>query len=77
MAKNKQMCRGCRDDYYNQRTDGGCWCFDNARIVKRVRVGIWESPPYAADRAQEYLSCFNADGDVMLSVNDVRVKPAV
>lgn len=74
MSKRKQMCHGCRDDYYNKNADGGCWCFPSAQIVTRVKVGTFEPPPYASDRAEEYLSCFNPDGYAMLELSDCRVK---
>lgn len=68
------MCSGCRDDYYNHAEKGGCWCYSSATVVKRVRVGIWENPPYSADRAEKCLSCFRPDGSAMLKLDDCRVK---
>ena len=74
MTKSKAMCSGCRYDFYNRVRKGGCWCFDNATIVTRVRVGIWEAPPYHPDRAAECLSCFNPEGSAMLKTDDCRVR---
>jgi len=74
MDKNKSMCRGCRDDFYNQTEDGGCWCFQNAAVVTRIRVGVWEDPPYHPDRAAEYLSCFRKQGSALLMTTDSRVR---
>lgn len=73
MEKSKKMCRGCHDDFYNHNREGGCWCFENATIVERVQVGVWEPPPYKRDRAQECLSCFRPDGYAMLKTDDCRV----
>ena len=69
--KTKAMCSGCRDDYYNERE--GCWSFKRAKVVKRIRVGTWEPPPYDKERAQACLSCFNPDGSSMLQLDDCRV----
>ena len=71
--KTKAMCRGCRDDYYNQNRQGGCWCFGDATIVERIQVGVWEPPPYKRDRARSVLSCFRPEGYAMLKTNDCRV----
>lgn len=73
-SKTKQMCQGCRDDYYNHHRDEGCWTFKRAKVVKRIRVGIWEPPPYDKGRAEACLSCFSPDGDAMLQLDDCRVK---
>jgi len=74
MAKSKTMCLGCRDDYYNHSEKDGCWMFANAEIVTRVRVGTWEPPPYAKERAVKCLSCFTAQGYSFLPLDDCRVK---
>ena len=73
MEKNKQMCRGCHDDFYNHNREGGCWCFENATIVERIQVGVWEPPPYKRDRAQKVLSCYRPQGYAMLKTDDCRV----
>ena len=72
--KTKAMCNGCREDYYNRNTPGGCWCFGTATIVERVRVGIWETPPYHPDRVNKCLSCFRPEGSAMLQLTDSRVR---
>lgn len=73
MPKSKSMCAGCRDNFYNQDNKAGCWLFANAEVVRKVRVGIWESPPYAKDRAEKCLSCFHPEGYAMLELTDSRV----
>ena len=74
MSKSKAMCSGCRDDYYNHNREGGCWCFKTAKIVTRIRVGIWELPPYGKNRKEKVLSCYSPDGYAMLKLDDCRVK---
>ena len=70
--KSKSMCDGCHDDFYNRSVSGGCWCFADAKIVVRMRVGVWQNPPYEWN-PQECLSCYNPDGSRMIEKNDPRV----
>ena len=42
--KSKQLCRGCRDDFYNGNNKLGvaeCWMFKKAEVVTRYRLGWW------------------------------------
>jgi len=73
-TKTKVMCRGCHDDFYNHLEPNGCWSFSDATIVTRVRVAVWEPPPYSPNRAEECLSCYRPLGCVMLRVDDCRVR---
>lgn len=74
MSKSKSMCAGCRQDYYNRNRPGGCWNYKTAKVVKRLRVGCWENPPYSKDRAARCLSCYHPDNnDVMLALDDPRI----
>ena len=70
--KSKSMCVGCREDYYNHNASGGCWCFENAKVVVRMRVGVWQNPPYQWN-PQNVLSCFSPDGARMIERCDPRV----
>ena len=72
--KTKNMCSGCRDDFYNHNRKDGCWCFASAEIVTRIRVGIWENPPYHPNRAADCLSCYRPVGAAMLKTDDSRVR---
>jgi hypothetical protein len=74
MEKTKEMCRGCRDDFYNHNRECGCWCFEDAKIVERIQVGVWEPPPYSIARKQKVLACFTRQGYAMISTTDCRVK---
>ncbi len=72
MAKSKAMCSGCYDDFYNQNRDGGCWGFATATVVKRVRVGTFQTPPYS-ESPQSVLSCFHCTGYSFLRLDDCRL----
>ena len=76
--KTKQLCVGCYNDFYNhqltQLHGSGCWCFENATVVTRIKVGTFESPPYSPSRAKEYLSCYAPQGSAMLKPDDCRVR---
>jgi hypothetical protein len=76
---NKQeklkLCQGCRDDYYNRpgnSTRGECWCLSGAKPVERMRVGIWQNPPYRWS-PETTLSCHHPEGSVWIEKNDCRV----
>jgi len=73
MNKSKSLCFGCRDDYYNQNREGGCWAFKGAKVVKRQRVGTWQPPPYPWN-PETRLACYNPDGYSMLPRDDCRIK---
>ncbi len=71
MAKTKELCCGCRDDYYNRNRDDGCWMFANAKLVQVTRVGTWQPPPYKWN-PQTRLSCYHGEGHSMLAKDDCR-----
>lgn len=73
MSKSKSMCSGCYNDFYNQNCEGGCRNFGGAKVVKRVKVGTFEPPPYAKSRARDFLSCYTCIGYSFLSLSDNRV----
>ena len=75
-SKSKQMCRGCRQDYYNHNADGGCWMYDSATIKKRAIVGTFENPPYDRKRLKNHLSCYCPDGMSIINADDCRLKGA-
>lgn len=59
-TKSKTMCNGCRDDFYNHRTnfDGSteCWHYKDAKVVKRMVIHINQMPPYK-QKPETVLSC--------------------
>lgn len=75
MSKSRDMCQGCYDDFYNRNRTEGCWSFASAVVVKRVRVGTWQNPPYLWQPVT-CLSCYHPEGSVMLDKTDCRVVPA-
>jgi hypothetical protein len=73
MKKSKKLCLGCRDDFYNDHRDEGCWMYKNAKVVQLQRVGIWQPPPYKWN-PEIRLSCYRPDGFAMLKRDDSRIK---
>ncbi len=72
MGKSKDMCRGCRQDYYNQNKEAGCWSYETATIVTRMRIGVWQIPPYVW-RPEKCLSCYSPERERMIPKDDCRV----
>ncbi len=57
----KKDCVGCRNDFYNGNNGLGvkeCWSFKDAKIVWRISIGHWESPPYKK-KAVRVASCWH------------------
>lgn len=60
------LCRGCRNDFYNQPDNsqtGRCWLLEKAQVVTKFRIG-WCTPPTNSDAYRKVitLSCHNASG---------------
>lgn len=72
MAKSKQMCAGCRNNFYNLNVDGGCWSYKSAKIVTKVEVGTWQNPPYIWNPVK-ILNCYYKQGSSFLEKKDCRV----
>ncbi len=72
MPKNRGMCRGCHNDFYNGQGAKECWSFAEARIVTRSWVGIWDNPPYVWNPVK-ILSCHTKQGRHALERNDCRM----
>lgn len=76
MSDKKTLCRGCRDDFYNQpgnSTSGECWMLAKAKVVERTMVGVWQNPPYSWMPAKT-LNCHSPDGSVWIDRQDVRLR---
>ncbi len=74
--KDRSLCSGCRDNYYNLNREGGCWSFESGKLVQRVRVGVWQNPPY--EWLPEWrLNCYMPEGSVMLPKDDCRVRESI
>lgn len=64
MPKSKQMCLGCRNNFYNGRNDLGvkeCWCYKDAKIVKRKMVSYSQVPPWNQEPIK-VLDCMQIPG---------------
>ena len=75
MAKEKKMCVGCRQNFYNGNNSYGikeCWSFKSAKVVTRVSVGTWQAPPYEW-RPQKTFDCHSPEGRHWLKRDDCRV----
>jgi hypothetical protein len=66
MIKDK-YCIGCHDNYYNP----GCWSKKTGKVVWRIRVGMWESPPYLHKKKIRVADCWHGSGNQ----RDIMVKP--
>lgn len=44
----RQHCRGCRHDHYNDTEPNGCWTRASAVRILRRRVAMSERPPWRA-----------------------------
>ena len=71
MKKSRSMCAGCRDDFYNHTDRGGyyvhspsgCWNFEDARVVRRWKLGWWSAPVESGAFTEvEVLDCYNQPG---------------
>lgn len=46
----KAHCEGCENNFYNGNNPYGvkeCWSFKSAKLVERIRIGVWQNPPYS------------------------------
>ena len=66
MKKSLDMCRGCRDDFYNDKNPYGvkrCWLFKDARVVTRWSIATWTMPTQpGAFTEVVVLNCRHGDG---------------
>ena len=75
--EKQNLCKGCRDDFYNQTQPNGCWSLETAEPVERTAVGWWQNPPYTW-RPQTTLSCHHAPGQTAwIKRDDVRIRESV
>lgn len=67
--EKKQMCVGCRNNFYNGNNNLGvteCWNFPTAKIVSRKKVGLWDTPPWEHQPVVKTLSCHHEQGYVFV-----------
>ena len=64
---NIKHCAGCADNFYNGNNGLGvqrCWSFDaKKKLVKRVRIGLWENPPYLNKKPVRVPPCYHERGN--------------
>lgn len=74
MKKSKQLCAGCRDNFYNSThtsNTGECWSYPSARIKKKKFVPLDMRPPWDIP-AETTLSCHRRKGYVAVGKDQVR-----
>ncbi len=66
MKKNKSMCSGCVDNFYNGNNPYGvdeCWSYAKAEVCKKKFVPLDQCPPWKMP-AVTTLSCYKRKGYV-------------
>lgn len=69
-----EHCAGCEDNFYNDHNPYGvtkCWMRDDAVLVERVEVGIWDEPPYDQE-PKKVPRCYKKKGRAFLLLTDCR-----
>lgn len=69
---SKSDCAGCTNDFYNGHNPHGiaeCWHFKTARPVNRLRIGVWQNPPYDRDATIVVPNCRTEKGSVLVNVD--------
>ena len=66
MSEKKDLCAGCRNNFYNQpgkSTSGECWSLKSAKVVTRYKLGWWTAPTQpGAFKEVKVLSCYHQPG---------------
>lgn len=66
-AEKLKRCRGCRNDFYNDKNPLNvkrCWSFADAKPVIRWRTGTWMMPATPGAFVEvETLSCHHGNGN--------------
>ena len=71
--KSRELCSGCRDNFYNGNNDLGineCWCFEDSNVVKKKKVDINQRPPWDQG-AIWVLSCCRMKGYVFVGPDQI------
>lgn len=66
MKKDKSMCSGCVDNFYNGNNPydiAECWSFKSAEVCKKKFVPLDMRPPWKM-KSQQTLSCYRKKGYV-------------
>lgn len=63
MSKTKDLCRGCRNDFYNGEGAEECWSYKDAEVCVRYRIHWWTAPTVpGAFQKVTTLKCWHAPG---------------
>ena len=73
---DSKHCSGCHDNYYNSPSTSGssngmCWSRKSGKMVWRIPVGLFESPPYKDKKKIHVPDCWHRFG----SNKTIMVKP--
>jgi len=67
----KELCQGCRNEFYNGQNDLGikeCWSFRDSKVVSRFKIGWWTPQDKASNfHKVQTLTCHHAPGKYALS----------
>lgn len=72
MTKRDKLkhCVGCTNNFYNGNNSIGvqeCWSLPDAKLVKRIRVGVWQNPPYDRKDTVKVFQCRHENGSVLVN----------
>ena len=59
--KTKEMCFGCRDNWYNKIDGRGCWHYADAKVVSRLMIHRDQPPPYLNEKPKDVLHCWRGE----------------
>lgn len=67
---NKENCKGC---YYNHYNAGKkeCMHLKDAKIVKRIKIGIFEKPPFINKNLISIPECYRTEAKVSFMYVDI------
>jgi len=69
-SDRQKYCTGCEDNFYNGNNSVNvkeCWSLKSAKVVKKKKVGINDTPPWKHQPVVTTLSCFHCKGYVFLT----------
>lgn len=74
VTPDKSFCKGCEDSpyWYGLGGQNKCWSFAGAKIVKRIPIGVDQSPPYDKKTVQNMMSCYHQKRMVYVSPEAIR-----
>lgn len=79
MTKSEKLkhCVGCEQNFYNGNNGIGvqeCWHLKDAKLVKRLRIGMWQNPPYNAEATVKVFHCRREKGSCLIEPDKVLTK---